>query len=100
MQVATRGYVLHWYVRKTACLWLCITSAGREFVELSHEEQVRTLRAAKACVFSRAEPKHKQVCAGVLLVAGGRVRPTSMPDDCKNLNLLIYRDGLVMVAVR
>lgn len=35
---------------------------GREFSEMSEDKQEALLRSKENLVFSRAEPKHKQVC--------------------------------------
>ncbi len=41
---------------------MCVHT-GRDFASLPMEQQLRILRDNRALVFSRAEPKHKQVRA-------------------------------------
>jgi len=36
-------------------------SPGSEFVALPRDKQIAILKESRGCVFSRAEPKHKQV---------------------------------------
>jgi len=36
--------------------------AGSEFVALPRKQQIEILKTSRGCVFSRAEPRHKQVC--------------------------------------
>lgn len=43
---------------------------GREFVEKPKSEQIQILQTVRGCVFSRAEPKHKQVRVFCLLCVG------------------------------
>jgi len=54
---------------------------GREFVELPREEQMRILRTVRGCVFSRAEPRHKQDIVRLLKELG---EVTAMTGDGVN----------------